>query len=50
MIHSKTCLGGGGEGPNMEERKDRVDSVAQMCNFISELHCVQRGGGGRERL
>jgi len=21
-----------------------------MCNFISEFHCVQRGGGGRERV
>ena len=27
----------------MEEGKD----VAQMCNFISELYCVQRGGVGR---
>jgi len=24
--------------------------VAQMCNFISEFYCVQRGGGGGERL
>jgi len=34
----------------MEEGKDGVESVAQMCNFISELFCEQRGGGGRERL
>jgi len=30
--------------------KDGVESVAQMSNFISELYCVQRGGGGRVRL
>ena len=29
---------------------DGVESVAQMCNFISEFYCVQRGGGGRERV
>jgi len=34
----------------MEEGKDGVESVAQMCDFISELYCLQRGGGGRERL
>ena len=34
----------------MEEGKDGVESVAKMCNFVSELYCVQRGGGGRERL
>jgi len=27
-----------------------VESVAQMCNFISELNWVQRDGGGRERV
>ena len=30
--------------------KDGVESVAQMCNFISGLFCVQRGDGGREGL
>jgi len=30
----------------MEEGKDEVESVAKMCNFVSELYCVQRGGGG----
>ena len=37
-------------GQTMEEGKYGVDSVAQMCNFILELYCVKRGGGGRERL
>jgi len=32
-----------------EEGKDGVESVAHMCNFISELYCVQRGGVGWER-
>ena len=34
----------------MEQGRDGVESVAQMCNFISEFYCVQRGGGGRERV
>jgi len=34
----------------MEEGRDGVESVAQMCNFIPELFCVQRSGGGRERF
>jgi len=34
----------------MEQGRDGVELVAQMCNFISEFYCVQRGGGGRERL
>ena len=34
---------------SMELGRDGVESVAQMCDFISEFYCVQRGVGGRER-
>ena len=37
-------------GQSMEEGKDVVESVAQMCNFISELYGVERVGRGWERL
>ena len=26
--------------------EEGMESVAQMCNFLLQLYCVQRGGGG----